>query len=85
MAPSFTFLFHIVTLPVEIDASRRGLAFLKANAPAGYNGAKKVLIAAALICNCNEVSALQLYIYLVLLKQKTGNGSDSKRFCSFSI
>ena len=64
---AFTFLFHIVTLPVEIDASRRGLAFLKANAPAGfdYNGAKKVLIAAALTyVAAAMVSALQL-LYLL--------------------
>lgn len=64
---ALTFLFHIVTLPVEIDASRRGLAFLKANAPAGfdYAGARKVLIAAALTyVAAAMVSALQL-LYLL--------------------
>ena len=64
---AFTFLFHVVTLPVEIDASRRGLAFLKANAPAGfdYAGARKVLIAAALTyVAAAMVSALQL-LYLL--------------------
>lgn len=64
---AFTFLFHVVTLPVEIDASRRGLAFLKANAPAGfdYAGARKVLVAAALTYVAAAMaSALQL-LYLL--------------------
>ncbi|MBF0911471.1 MAG: zinc metallopeptidase [Atopobiaceae bacterium] len=64
---ALTFLFHIVTLPVEIDASRRGLAFLKKNAPVGfdYAGARQVLIAAALTYVAAAlVSALQL-VYLL--------------------
>ena len=47
-----TMLFHLVTLPVEFDASRRGLAFLNerglSTGGAAQDGARNVLTAAAL-------------------------------------
>lgn len=47
---SVTALFQLVTLPVELDASRRALAALEGSGMSaeGLNGAKKVLTAAAL-------------------------------------
>ncbi|MBQ3176715.1 MAG: zinc metallopeptidase [Clostridia bacterium] len=47
---SATALFQLVTLPVELDASRRALAALEGSGMSaeGLNGAKKVLTAAAL-------------------------------------
>jgi len=66
-----TVVFHLVTLPVEFDASRRALVQLTqhgAIAPQEVAGAKKVLDAAALTyLAAAAVSALQL-IRLVLLR-----------------
>ena len=62
-----TVLFQIVTLPVEIDASRRGLAYLSKHVPSTFNkaGARQVLVAAALTYVAAAlVSALQL-LYLI--------------------
>ncbi len=69
-------LFHLVTLPVEFDASNRALALLENN---GYlsreenAGARKVLNAAAMTYVIAAVaSALQLLYYLNMLR----GGSD---------
>jgi uncharacterized protein len=69
-------VFHLVTLPVEFDASNRALALLENN---GYlsreenEGARKVLNAAALTYVIAAVSsALQLLYYLGFLR----GGSD---------
>ena len=69
-------LFHLVTLPVEFDASNRALAILEHN---GYlsreenQGARKVLNAAAMTYVIAAVaSALQLLYYLNMLR----GGSD---------
>ena len=63
-------LFHLVTLPVEFDASRRALAQLTetgAVRPDEVTGAKKVLDAAALTyVAAAAVAALQLVRLLVL-------------------
>lgn len=63
-------LFHVVTLPVEFDASRRALAQLTetgAVRPDEVQGAKKVLDAAALTyVAAAAVAALQLVRLLVL-------------------
>ena len=63
-------LFHLVTLPVEFDASRRALAQLTntgAVRPEEVSGAKKVLDAAALTyVAAAAVAALQLVRLLVL-------------------
>ena len=49
---AFAMLFHLVTLPVEFDASRRALVYLQQRGLCGaveaQNGARKVLTAAAL-------------------------------------
>lgn len=48
----FALLFHLITLPVEFDASRRALAYINGRnlggSAEGSNGASKVLTAAAL-------------------------------------
>jgi uncharacterized protein len=65
-------IFHLVTLPVEFDASNRALALLETN---GYlsreenAGARKVLNAAAMTYVIAAVSsALQLLYYLNMLR-----------------
>lgn len=49
---AFAMLFHLITLPVEFDASRRALVYVQerglGGTPEGQNGAQKVLTAAAL-------------------------------------
>lgn len=66
-----TVLFHVVTLPVEFDASKRALAQLTSSGavmPQEVDGAKKVLDAAALTyIAAASMAALQL-IRLVLLR-----------------
>ena len=63
-------LFHLVTLPVEFDASKRALAELTSTGavmPQEVAGAKKVLDAAALTyVAAAAVAALQLVRLLVL-------------------
>ncbi|MDD2588586.1 MAG: zinc metallopeptidase, partial [Atopobiaceae bacterium] len=65
---AFTVIFQLVTLPVEIDASRRAVAFVGSSAgldPTAERGAKKVLTAAALTYVAAAlVSVLQL-LYLI--------------------
>jgi Zn-dependent membrane protease YugP len=64
-------LFHLVTLPVEFDASKRALAQLTAHgavAPDEVRGAKAVLDAAALTyLAAAAMAALQL-VRLVMLR-----------------
>ena len=64
-------LFHLVTLPVEFDASKRALAQLTSHgaiAPQEVAGAKQVLDAAALTyVAAAAISALQL-IRLIMLR-----------------
>ena len=60
-------LWFFSYLPVEIDASRRGLAYLSKHVPSTFNkaGARQVLVAAALTYVAAAlVSALQL-LYLI--------------------
>lgn len=63
---SFSVLFQLVTLPVEIDASRRAVAYLGSSGGAiDKQGAKQVLTAAALTYVAAAlVSVLQLLYYL---------------------
>lgn len=67
--------FQLVTLPVEIDASRRAVAYLGAHgAGLDESGARKVLTAAALTY---VAAALTSIIQLVYLLGRYGNrGSD---------
>lgn len=70
-----TVLFMLLTLPVEIDASRRGLALLK---QAGLmqtaddsGGARQVLTAAALTYVAAAVSSLLTLLYYISLAQRS--------------
>ncbi len=61
-------LFQLVTLPVEFDASRRGLAYLKAcgMGEAELSGASKVLRACAFTYVAAALTALIQLLYLLL-------------------
>ena len=63
-----TLLFQLVTLPVEFDASRRGLAYLKASGMNGaeLTGASNVLRACALTYVAAALTSLLQLIYMVL-------------------
>lgn len=59
-------LFQVVTLPVEFDASRRGLAYIEGYTPLGGNqadGAKKVLSAAAFTYVAAALASLLQLLY----------------------
>ena len=67
----FMVLFAFLTLPIEIDASRRGLRLLR---DAGFmqteddaGGARKVLTAAALTCLAAAVTAVLQLLYWVMI------------------
>jgi len=64
-------LFSLLTLPVEIDASRRGLRMLReaglSAAPEDAQGSKAVLTAAAMTYLAAAVSAVLTLIYYVAL------------------
>lgn len=65
----FAVVFQLVTLPVELDASRRALAMLRdtgAVAPEEVAGAKKVLGAAALTYVAATLTAVTWLLYLLL-------------------
>ena len=61
-------LFQLVTLPVEFDASRRGLAYLQATGmnQAEISGAYSVLRACALTYVASALTALLQLLYLIL-------------------
>lgn len=61
-------LFQLVTLPVEFDASRRGLAYLQATGmnQAELSGAYSVLRACALTYVAAALTALLQLVYMVL-------------------
>ena len=63
-----TLLFQLVTLPVEFDASRRGLTYLKASGMNGAElaGASNVLRACALTYVAAALTSLLQLIYMVL-------------------
>ncbi len=70
-----TVLFMLVTLPVEFDASRRGLKLLEASglmmSPDDASGSRSVLTAAALTYVAAAVtSLLQLLYYVSLLNRR---------------
>lgn len=63
-------LFQLITLPVEFNASSRALKTIQEHAfllPEEYNGAKKVLTAAALTYVAALVSALATLLRLLLI------------------
>ncbi|NIT36745.1 MAG: hypothetical protein GTN49_09630 [candidate division Zixibacteria bacterium] len=66
---AFAVVFQIVTLPVELNASRRGLAMLRetgAVAPEEVAGARQVLSAAALTYVAATLTAITWLVYLLL-------------------
>ncbi|NLO22668.1 MAG: zinc metallopeptidase [Syntrophomonadaceae bacterium] len=74
---SVVVLFHLVTLPVEINASRRAVALLSENglvSGAELPGVKSVLSAAALTYLAATLSAVSNLLYYLLIF--TGGGED---------
>ncbi len=70
---SFSVLFQLVTLPVEIDASRRAVAYIEQSGMSSkqVNGAKKVLTAAALTYVAAALTSIIQLLYLIgPLRQK---------------
>lgn len=63
-------LFQLVTLPVEIDASRRALALVRSNGivvtDAEADGARKVLTAAAMTYIAAAASAILTLVYFLM-------------------
>lgn len=72
---AFSVIFQIVTLPVEIDASRRAVAYIQQSGMSEVNvrGAKKVLTAAALTY---VAAALTSILQLLYLLSRTRNDRD---------
>ena len=72
---SFSVLFQVVTLPVEIDASRRGVRYIQESGMSTQQvrGAKKVLTAAALTY---VAAALSSVIQLLYLLARTSRRND---------
>ena len=64
---SFSVLFQIVTLPVEIDASRRAVAYIEQSGMGEVNvrGAKKVLTAAALTYVAAALTSVLQLLYIM--------------------
>ena len=73
---AFSVLFQLVTLPVEIDASRRAIAYLRGTgAVIDERGARQVLTAAALTYVAAAlVSVIQLLYLLNRTKRDEGEG-----------
>ena len=64
-------LIHLVTLPVELDASRRALAVLSSNGMMDrdeVSGARKVLGAAAMTYLAAALQAVLSLVRLILLR-----------------
>ena len=69
---AFSVLFHLVTLPVEIDASRRAVAYISQyGTQLDQQGSKEVLTAAALTYVAAALSSLIQLLYL--LSRTRGN------------
>ncbi len=63
---AFSVLFQLVTLPVEIDASRRAVAYLKSTGSGiDEKGAKQVLTAAALTYVASALISVANLLYLI--------------------
>ena len=63
----FSVLFQLVTLPVEFDASRRAVAYIRESGMSEVNvrGAKKVLTAAALTYVAAALTSIMQLLYLL--------------------
>ncbi|MFC4425464.1 zinc metallopeptidase [Deinococcus navajonensis] len=68
-------LFHLVTLPVEFDASRRALAYLNtrglSGSSEGQNGARSVLTAAALTYVAGFAMALAQFLNVLSIARSS--------------
>ena len=70
----FTFLFQLITLPVEFDASHRALTIIKQTgllAPEEQDGAKAMLVSAALTYVAAMLQSLLTLLYYIV--RFTGN------------
>lgn len=70
IAYSLAVLVYLVTLPVEFDASRRALAMIKGDfllESAEYDGAKKMLTAAAMTYVASALTALVQFLRLLAI------------------
>lgn len=68
---AFSVLFHIVTLPVEIDASRRAVQYISTVSEVDQQGAKAVLRAAALTyVTAALISIMQLLYYAAQVNRR---------------
>ena len=66
-----TIVFQLVTLPVEINASRRAVAYLSAQGSSiDQEGAKQVLTAAALTYVAAALASLLQFLYLLARTQR---------------
>jgi Zn-dependent membrane protease YugP len=67
-------LFSILTLPVELDASRRGIRLLQEagllNDPQDAQGAKQMLNAAALTYLAAAITSILQLLYYVSIAQR---------------
>jgi len=66
-------LFYVITLPVEINASRRAIIVLRANNVLNekeLRGVKKVLTAAALTYIASALTAIASLLRLILLSRR---------------
>ena len=72
---SFSVLFQLVTLPVEIDASRRAVAYIEQSGMSSkqVNGAKKVLPAAALTYVAAALTSIIQLLYLMARYNRNSN------------
>ena len=72
---SFSVLFQLVTLPVEIDASRRAVAYIEQSGMSSkqVNGAKKVLTAAALTYVVAALTSIIQLLYLMARYNRNSN------------
>lgn len=73
---SSTTLFSLVTLPIELDASRRGMELIKKYnliSVDNYSGARAVLNAAALTYFASLVASIGQLLYFVMLAQQSSN------------
>ncbi|MEP7199051.1 MAG: zinc metallopeptidase [Chloroflexota bacterium] len=73
---SLALIFAVITLPVEIDASRRALAMLNANGLVSRfeaDGVKAILTAAALTYIAAAAQALSQILYYVFILMGSGN------------
>lgn len=71
---SLTFIFALVTLPIELDASRRGMNLIKKYnliSEGNLGGAKTVLRAAALTYVAGLVQSLGQVLYFLMIRSRS--------------